>query len=49
MWSSKPEKRDDLLDYFEASDYPKAVQRKGNKLEGKGKFEILTFNLSFTF
>ena len=49
MWSSKPEKRDDLLDYFEASDYPKAkfeVQRKGNKLEGKGKIKGENFKLT---
>ena len=49
LWSSKPEKKEDLLDYFEASDYPKAkfeVKRNGNKLEGKGKIKGEDFKLT---
>ena len=48
MWSSKPEKREDLLDYFEASDFPVAkfeVKIVGKKLEGKGKLKGEDFKL----
>ena len=48
LWSSKPEKKEDLLDYFEASDHPVAkfeVKIVGKKLEGKGKLKGENFKL----
>ena len=48
LWSSKPEKKDDLLEYFEASDHPVAkfeVAIKGKKLEGNGKLKGENFKL----
>lgn len=48
IWSSKPEKKEDLLDYFEAGDHPVAkfkVLIKGTKLEGIGKMKGEDFKL----
>ena len=48
LWSSKPEKKDDLLEYFEASTHPVAkfeVTIKGKKLEGNGKLKGENFKL----
>ena len=48
LWSSKPEKKEDLLDYFEASDHPVAkfeVKIIGKKLVGTGKLKGENFKL----
>ena len=48
LWSSKPEKKEDLLEYFEAKDHPVVkfeVKIVGKKLEGKGKLKGEDFKL----
>ena len=48
LWSSKPKKNEDLLEYFDVEDHPVGtfkVNKKGNKLVGTGNIKGEKFEL----
>ena len=48
LWSSKPNKNEDLLEYFDVEDHPVGtfkVNKKGDKLEGTGNLKGEKFEL----
>ena len=48
LWSSKPKKNEDLLEYFDVEDHPVGtfkVNKKGNKLVGTGNLKGEIFEL----